>query len=147
MAPVTPLRPPTLSLDSLKKWSAEFEWARRAASYDLAREDEKNALLRAHRADGLGLAAYRIGALKKLALLLEEQIFERSTVDELKSLLTGSRSREYHNLWCAEEKLTGIGESAEWTTVYRFNLLGLIPRSLLRIRGGTSKMFYALTHF
>ncbi len=121
IAPLAPLRPPTLSLDTLKKWSAEFEWTRRAASYDLAREDEKNALLRAHRADGFGVTAFRIDALKEVALLLREQIFERSVADDLKALITGSKSREYHNLWCAEDKLVGVGKSAEWTTVYRFN--------------------------
>lgn len=120
-APVLPLLPPTLSLDTLKKWSTDYEWARRAASYDLAREDEKNALLRAHRADAFGVTAYRIEALKGVAVLLREQIFERSVADDLKTLITGSKSREYHNLWCAEEKMVGSGESAEWTTVYRFN--------------------------
>lgn len=122
--PATPFSPPTLSLSTLKKWSADYDWVRRAAEFDLAWEQEKNAIREAECESGLALDYVRTRALKHLGKMLHEHIFEESNPDDNKehcSPFADSPSRAFHNVWVPDVKIIGIGESAETRNYESFN--------------------------
>lgn len=84
---------PTLSLNTLQKWSQNYHWQERADAYDTAIETEKQAAdeeqrrkLAAERKaimqDGVALDFRRVEKLKLLAAEIEAQIFYRPEPDE-----------------------------------------------------------------
>ncbi|RYX84187.1 hypothetical protein EON83_10855 [bacterium] len=122
--------PPTQSLDTLKEWSTKYGWGERAALFDLAWEEEKEARRRAVFEDGYGLDFERAQGLKDLAALLKAQIFETSTPygqsddeddEDPFCSIPGSRARQYHNVWVADVKSIGSGEFAERVDLEKFN--------------------------
>jgi hypothetical protein len=101
--------PPTDSLQTLKNWSTEFEWQKRASEYDAAIEEAKNEKRRKSLEEGLALEYERVNKLKRLARYLESQIFEKDD------------DGNHLNVWVADVKQIGGGEFAERVDLVRFN--------------------------
>ena len=93
--------PPTDSLDTLKVWSADFEWQQRASLYDGELEAQRNEKKRKEFEAGLALDYERVHKLKGLANLLEQDLSVRLWLDDVKSI--------------------GSGEFAERIDLIRFN--------------------------
>lgn len=68
--------PATDSLDTLKKWSTDFDWQSRANEYDAGIEQQKNEKRKKEIESGLALDYERVHKLKRLAAFLEKQIYE-----------------------------------------------------------------------
>lgn len=100
---------PTRSKGTLWGWSARYDWAGRAATYDQAAEDAKTARARAIMASGLALAHERVAKLQELAAFLERQLYEKSAAGV------------YHNVWLPDVKQIGSGKDAERVDLERFN--------------------------
>lgn len=111
---------PTLSLDTLKGWSSQYNWTERAALYDLAWEEEKEAARRAVMDEGFGLDYERTRGLKRLARLLEGMIFESSAPPSGLEV-QDSEALKYHNIWVHDVKSIGAGEDAERVDLVKFN--------------------------
>ena len=101
--------PPTSSLDTLKKWSSDFDWQARAAEYDAELEDRKNERRSAVMEKALALDYERVAKLKKLASFLEGQIYEKDD------------DGNYPRVWVPDVKQIGGGEHAERVDIVRFN--------------------------
>jgi len=97
---------PTQSLDTLHRWSSNNDWARRAQLFDQRWDDIKTEAYQQEMETGLALANERVRKLKRLAHVLEGQMYERGPVDE-----TGERP--FVNLWLTEHKMTGPGRDAQ----------------------------------
>ena len=108
-------QPPTKSLATLKDWSRRFNWSARAAEFDANWEALKSEERAAELAFGLALDYERVRKLKRLADFLEAQIYELSAPDE------DTGKQVYHNVWCPDVKVVGVGESAERVDIERFN--------------------------
>lgn len=91
---------PTVSINTLQKWSQRFDWQERAEQYDAAIEAEKQAAekerqreiaerRKAIMEEGAALDFERVERLKRFADFLEEQIFYQPTVDEHAANLIG----------------------------------------------------------
>ena len=101
--------PPTQSMGTLKQWSSRYDWSSRADEWDATAEDRKNAEYDLAMQTGLALDYERVNSLKRLALFLEGQIYERGA--------TG----DYHNVWLPDVKVVGYGDGAEVVDIERFN--------------------------
>jgi len=99
---------PTKRLNSLKEWSASFGWQERAARYDAETERQKTEYARQVMTTGLAQAHERAERLKAMADLLEAEILTRKA-----GLLA--------NIWLADVKTVGSGETAERVDLVRFN--------------------------
>lgn len=106
--------PPTQSLPTLKDWSAKFAWNERAVEFDADYEAIKNAERLAVMSYGASLDYERVRKLKRLADLLEKQIYELSTPDD-------SGISTYLNIWLPDVKQIGTGKDAERVDIERFN--------------------------
>lgn len=100
---------PTLSYDTLRRWSSDFNWASRAVEFDATWEARKNDEATAILAYGLAHPHERVRKLYRLAAMLEAQIYERG----LSGIL--------HNIWLPDVKSIGSGEFAERVDIERFN--------------------------
>lgn len=101
--------PPTTSLSTLKTWSADWRWAARVEAYDAQLEAEKTLRKQLALESGLALGYERVLALRELAGLLSEQLYERTEDGHL------------FNLWLADVKQIGSGDDAERVDLVRFN--------------------------
>lgn len=101
--------PPTDSIGTLKQWSAKFAWAERATEYDADYEAIKTAERQAEMNYGAAQDYERVRRLKRLADMLEAQIYERSEDGVL------------HNIWVPDVKQIGSGKFAERVDIERFN--------------------------
>lgn len=103
----TAVKPPTVSLRTLENWSSQHGWQLRAADYDAAADAEMEREAAKHRRqiveDGFALDHERIRALKRLADLLEGEIYE----DDKR--------------WLPDVKQVGAGDLAEKIDITRFN--------------------------
>lgn len=107
---------PTDSLQTLKNWSTDFGWQKRAAEYDAASERDKNARRQKVFDTGLAQDHARVTELKKLAGFLKGEIYETNGVVE------GHESEfKHHKVWLRDVKVVGGGEDAYPVTIYRFN--------------------------
>lgn len=106
----TDFKPPSTSAQTLYSWSSRFDWADRAAVYDAAWEERKNAEREAVLNYGLALDYERLRELYRLADLLRGQIYERNP-----------ESGVFDNIWLPDVKSIGSGESAERVDIERFN--------------------------
>jgi len=100
---------PTRSINTLYTWHNEYDWRSRAAIYDVDLEERKNKERESVIRQGLALEFERVKKLKRLAQLLESQIYER---DE-----TG----QFVNLWVDDVKSVGSRDNAEIVEIVRFN--------------------------
>lgn len=103
-------KPPTRSLATLKKWSATYDWAARAETFDAEQEKEKEAERRQVMRNGLALDYERVRKLIGVAEFLESQI-----------ALTGEDGPGRPAVWVHDVKSIGGGEFAEKVDIYRFN--------------------------
>lgn len=101
--------PPTISLDTLKGWSADFDWSTRASEYDAAWEAQKDAERKTVMSEGLALDYERTRKLLRLADFLENEIYEQG------------ENNVYHNVWLPDVRQVGSGEFAERVDIERFN--------------------------
>jgi hypothetical protein len=112
-------QPPTRSKATLKEWSQRFGWQARAAAYDAEAErqrKERDAELERRREarrqeimdSGLALVHERVSKLKSLADLLETELYART-------------AERFSNIWLADAKQIGSGESFERVDIVRFN--------------------------
>jgi len=101
---------PTSSIDTLTSWSAAHAWQVRASAYDAEAEAAKNEKRRQVMEHGLALDYERVTRLKRLARLLEEQIYKM-----------GEGGESLPNVWIADVKQIGSGEDAERVDLVRFN--------------------------
>lgn len=100
---------PSKSYTTLRAWSSKYNWQERAAEFDAGYEERVNQEREAALSYGLALDYERIGELKKLYALLNDQLYER---DESGNLI---------NLWVADVKQIGSGKDAEQVDIERFN--------------------------
>lgn len=102
-------QPPTLSLSTIKKWSADYSWSKRAELYDadinLQKEQERQRVF----SEGLALDYERVRRLLRLAEFLEGQVYETDD------------NGNYTNVWLPDVKSVGSGENAERVDIVRFN--------------------------
>lgn len=101
---------PTQSIDTLYLWSKSYDWRARAAEYDVDLEERKNKERETVIKQGLALEFERVKKLKRLARLLESQIYEQ---DEI--------SGQFVNLWVDDVKSVGSKDNAEIVEIVRFN--------------------------
>lgn len=105
--------PPSKRLNTLKGWSAAFDWQARAVSYDTAIERRKTEQVEARRRfameHGFALDYERVITLRKLAAFLLGQIYQ---TDE---------DGHFFNIWLADVKQVGTGGFAERVDIERFN--------------------------
>lgn len=106
---LSPKEAPTKHLSVLKTWSSKFGWQSRATEYDAEWEHRKTIERNAELDQGLALDYDRVRRLKRLADLLEDQIYE-----------VGADGR-YHNIWLPDVKQIGTGDNAERVDIERFN--------------------------
>lgn len=106
--------PPTTSMDTLKRWSANFDWSSRATQFDASWEARKTAEREAVMNYGLSLDYERTRKLLRLADFLEDQIYELSAPD-------ADGNRTHHNVWVPDVKSIGSGLFAERVDIERFN--------------------------
>lgn len=92
---------PTDSLNTIERWSTDYDWKQRASLYDAELEAQRNEKRRKEFEAGLALDYERVNSLKRLANRLE---------DELKQYL-----------WLDDVKSVGSGENAERIDLIRFN--------------------------
>lgn len=99
--------PPTKRITTLKQWSSRYEWQARTAAYDADIKAEAEEKLKAHRLavleEGFALDFERVRALKRLAALLESEVYE----DEKR--------------WVPDVKSIGAGQYAVQVDIVRFN--------------------------
>lgn len=114
-AEIRHITPPTTSSDTLKNWSARFDWQARAVEFDAGWEARKNAEREAVMGYSLSLDYERVNDLLRLADFLKSQIYEKSAPDPV----TGYQS--FHNVWVPDVKSIGGGEFAERVDIERFN--------------------------
>ena len=100
---------PTAFLTTLRKWSAKYNWAARAETYDAEIERQKNERAAEIMQSGLALEHERVDVLKRLAGFLDGQLYERG------------EDGVYHNVWLPDVKQIGSGEFAERVDIERFN--------------------------
>lgn len=93
--------PPTDSIETLKVWSADYEWKQRSSQYDAELEAIRNEKRRKEFEAGLALDYERVNKLKGLANLLEQDLSV--------------------HLWLDDAKSIGSGEFAERVDLIRFN--------------------------
>lgn len=105
---------PTTSLSTLQHWSADYGWAERAAEYDQAWEERKNAQRERVLRAGLALDFRRVIKLTKLAKFLEDQVYELSEPDE-------DGVQTYHNIWVPDVKSVRDGDNFKLVDFERFN--------------------------
>lgn len=103
-----PETPPTRRLKTLKQWSSQYQWQKRAAAYDAETERQKSEYARQMMQSGLALDYERVSRLKAMAELLEDQILTRD-------------DGRYPNVWLSDVKQIGSGEFAERVNIVRFN--------------------------
>jgi hypothetical protein len=112
-------QPPTRSKATLKEWSQRFGWQVRAAAYDAELErqrKERDAELERQREarrreimdSGLALIHERVAKLKALANFLETELYARV-------------AERFSNVWLADAKQIGSGESFKRVDIVRFN--------------------------
>lgn len=102
--------PPTENEGTIKGWSADFDWVERASIYDAEIEERKNAIRDKELSSGLALDFERVRKLKRLASMLNEQIFT-----------PGEDGESLPNVWLADVKQIGSGPVAERVDLVRFN--------------------------
>ena len=116
---------PTESFDTLKRWSAEFDWRARASAYDAEQDSIKNEKRRKIFEQGIALDYERVTKLKRLAGFLEKQIFDTlSALEEIADSEPVSASQpgfENYKVWLPDVKQVGSGEFAERVDIVRFN--------------------------
>jgi len=100
---------PTQSFGTLAAWSTRYGWQERAEAYDAELENRKNERAEEIMQSGLALDHERVVKLKKLAGLLEDQLYERG------------EDGVYHNVWLPDVKQIGSGPDAERVDIERFN--------------------------
>lgn len=100
---------PTDSIHTLYRWHNDYEWKLRAAEYDAEYEAIKNVERQAVMEYGVALEHERVRKLKRLADMLEAQIYERGANGEL------------YNVWVSDVKQIGSGENTERVDIERFN--------------------------
>lgn len=100
---------PSTSYKTLNTWSYKFQWSARAEIFDASYEALVNAERQAEINYGLSLDYERIRKLKRMADLLEDQLYERDSEGNL------------INLWVADVKQIGSGKDAEQVDIERFN--------------------------
>lgn len=100
---------PTQAYGTIQKWSVSHGWQARCAQYDAEWDARKTAERNAVFAQGLALDFERVEKLKRLADLLEAQIYE-----------TGENN-VYHNIWLPDVKQIGSGDTVERVDIERFN--------------------------
>ena len=101
---------PTKALGTLYQWHNDYDWRSRAAIYDVDLEERKNKEREAVIKQGLALEFERVKKLKRLARLLESQIYEQDAT-------TG----QFVNLWVDDVKSVGSRDNAEIVEIVRFN--------------------------
>jgi hypothetical protein len=115
---------PTDSYNTLERWSSDYGWPARASAYDADLEAVKNEKRRQVMEQGLALDHERVVKLKRLARFLEEQIFAEGKADK-SDVMDGADGVDgghtYPNVWLADVKQIGSGESAERVDLVRFN--------------------------
>lgn len=112
---------PTESFDTLKGWSADYDWQLRAAAYDAETEVAKNEKRRQVMEQGLALDFERVTKLKRLARFLEGQIFAKQHGDDQSGDEDGVTGAQYPHVWLKDVKQIGSGEDAERVDLVRFN--------------------------
>lgn len=100
---------PTRSKNTLEAWSMRFGWAERAEIYDAQLEARKNRAAQRIMQTGLALTHRRVAALKRLARLLEQQLYKTEPDGTMP------------NLWCPDAKGIGSGDCWERVDLVRFN--------------------------
>lgn len=70
----TTIKPPTKHLETLKKWSVNFGWVKRAEEYDVEIENIKTEYANEMMKSGLALDYERVSKLKDLFKTLEEEL-------------------------------------------------------------------------
>lgn len=101
--------PPTLSEGTLKQWSSKHGWTDRATAFDAAWDQIRSEERAKELAYGLSLDFERVRKLKRLAELLEDQLYQRGPDGELISV------------WVPDVKVVGHGDDAETVDIERFN--------------------------
>lgn len=100
--------PPSRRLKTLKDWSVAYGWQGRATWYDAETERQKTEYARHVMTSGLAQAHERVVRLKDMADLLEAEIMTR-------------QNGQLVNVWLADVKTVGSGETAERVDLVRFN--------------------------
>lgn len=106
---------PSRSLNTLQRWSSDFNWFDRATSFDANWEAIKTAEREAELNYGLALDYERVRKLKRMADFLEGQLYETGAAD------AETGKAPYHNVWLPDVKVVGSGDSAETVDIERFN--------------------------
>jgi hypothetical protein len=101
--------PPTTSIGTLKAWSSKLDWESRSIAYDRQLEDQKTDRANEVMRSGLALPHKRVEKLKRLAKLLEDEIYEEDT--------PGHKPK----VWVRDVKAIGSGEFAHEVWIERFN--------------------------
>jgi hypothetical protein len=102
-------KPPTLSITTLKDWSAKFTWQARANEYDATFEERKTKEREEAFNYALALDYERLDKLQRLAYFLETQIYAQA------------QDGIFHNIWLSDVKSIGSGDNAERVDIERFN--------------------------
>lgn len=109
----TPEKPPTRSINTLKRWSTDFDWPTRATAYDIRIEQLKTAEAERRQLEamqtGLALDYERVLKLKHLASTLAAEIWADN----------GEFIQDA--VWVPDVKQIGGGEFAERVDIVRFN--------------------------
>ena len=101
---------PTKSLATLMEWSTRWGWQARCSLYDADWDARKTAERETALSYGLALDYERVEKLKRLAGLLEAQLYE-----------TNDATGVYHNIWLPDVKQIGSGDDVERVDIERFN--------------------------
>lgn len=115
---------PTDSYNTLERWSSDYGWPKRATLYDATQEEMKNEKRRQVMEAGLALDYERVVELKRLALFLKAQMFEKLPISDSAADSAGVATRvgdEYYKIWLADVKQIGAGEDSERVDLMRFN--------------------------
>lgn len=125
------LLPPTTTFQTIKTWSANYGWVKRAELFDAEVEQLKNARHEKIMRSGLALDHERVRELKKIANFLIDEIEktgkiyrhvggsddERAGGGDNKVAGNGERFR----VWLPDVKQIGSGEHAERVDIERYN--------------------------
>jgi hypothetical protein len=106
--------PPTRRITTLKRWSKDFEWQKRAADYEAYLDHQKTEMAERRRRQameqGLALDYERVTVLKNLTSLLLGEMLKKDPA-------TG----KLINIWLQDAKQIGSGIDAERVDIEHFN--------------------------
>jgi len=96
-------------LNTLKGWCARYAWQARADLYDAQIERRKTERAERIMQSGLALDHERVQKLKRLARVVEGQLYEQA------------EDGRYRSIWLPDVKQIGSGDNAERVDLEKFN--------------------------